>query len=69
VDAGATALSTQPPEESCEFRWDGIGFSTAYFDRRANGTIALEDDGQTGRFPPTHSVRRPDCSTESRFRR
>lgn len=23
VSAGATALATQPPEESCEFTWDG----------------------------------------------
>lgn len=42
VDVGATALSTQPPEESCEFEWDGVGFSTAYFGRREDGTIALE---------------------------
>jgi lincosamide nucleotidyltransferase A/C/D/E len=42
TDAGSAALPTQPPEESCEFRWDGIDFSTAYFDHRADGTIALE---------------------------
>ena len=42
VDAGPTALPTQLPEESCEFRWEGVEFSTAYFDRRADGTIALE---------------------------
>jgi hypothetical protein len=39
VEAGATALSTQPPEESCEFTWDGADFSTAYFDRRLNGAL------------------------------
>lgn len=33
VAAGAAALATQPPEESCEFRWHGVDFSTAYFDR------------------------------------
>jgi len=33
-EAGARALATQPPEESCEFTWDGADFSTAYFDRR-----------------------------------
>ena len=33
ADAGATALATQPPAESCEFTWDGVDFSTAYFDR------------------------------------
>ncbi len=38
--AGATVLDTQPPEESCEFVWDGVAFSTAYFDRRADGTFA-----------------------------
>jgi lincosamide nucleotidyltransferase A/C/D/E len=42
VDAGSTALATQPPEEACEFVWDGIRFSTAYFDRRADGTFALQ---------------------------
>src|SRR4051812_15404706 len=40
VDAGATALATQPPEEACEFVWDDVSFSTAYFDRRADGTFA-----------------------------
>src|SRR3954468_9169493 len=40
VAAGSTALSTQPPEEAREFIWDGVGFSTAYFDRRADGTFA-----------------------------
>lgn len=39
VDAGATALATQPPEEACEFHWDGVDFSTAYFDRRADGSF------------------------------
>src|SRR5947209_5753491 len=38
VAAGATALTTQPPEEACEFTWDGIEFSTAYFDRQPDGT-------------------------------
>ena len=39
VGAGATALTTQPPEESCEFTWDGVAFSTAYFDRQADGSF------------------------------
>lgn len=43
VDAGSTALSTQPPEESCEFIWDDVVFSTAYFDRRADGVFAQPD--------------------------
>jgi hypothetical protein len=38
VGAGATALATQPPEESCEFTWDGTDFSTAYFDRSPDGS-------------------------------
>jgi hypothetical protein len=37
--AGATALATQPPEEACEFTWDGVDFSTAYFDRRPDGSF------------------------------
>ncbi len=40
VGAGSTPLATQPPEESCEFVWDSVDFSTAYFDRRADGTFA-----------------------------
>jgi aminoglycoside-2''-adenylyltransferase len=46
VEAGATALATQPPEESCEFTWDGADFSTAYFDRRSDGSFSQPD----GRF-------------------
>ena len=38
--AGATALATQPPEEACEFTWDGVDFSTAYFDRRPDGSLS-----------------------------
>jgi hypothetical protein len=40
VDAGATALETQPPEEACEFIWDDVPFSTAYFDRRPDGSFS-----------------------------
>lgn len=39
VHEGSTALDTQPPEESCEFILDGVDFSTAYFDRRADGAF------------------------------
>jgi hypothetical protein len=39
VQAGAIALATQPPEEACEFTWDGMPFSTAYFDRQPDGTF------------------------------
>ena len=40
VGASATALATQPPEESCEFSWDGVDFSTAYFDRQPDGSFS-----------------------------
>ena len=40
ADAGATVLATQPPEESCEFTWDGVPFSTAYFDRQPDGSFS-----------------------------
>ena len=46
VEAGATALATQPPEESCEFTWDGADFSTAYFHRQPGGSFSQPD----GRF-------------------
>ncbi|HEY2796216.1 MAG TPA: hypothetical protein VGJ28_27870 [Micromonosporaceae bacterium] len=39
ASAGATALTTQPPTEACEFIWDGTEFSTAYFDRRPDGSF------------------------------
>jgi Aminoglycoside-2''-adenylyltransferase len=40
VTAGATALATQPPVEACEFTWNGVLFSTAYFDRRPDGSFS-----------------------------
>jgi Aminoglycoside-2''-adenylyltransferase len=40
VKAGAMALATQPPEEACEFTWDGVDFSTAYFDRQPDGSFS-----------------------------
>jgi hypothetical protein len=40
VGAGATALTTQPPEEACEFTLDDVPFSTAYFDRRPDGSFS-----------------------------
>ncbi len=44
VEAGATALATQPPEESCEFTWGGTDFSTAYFDRWPDGSFSRPSD-------------------------
>ena len=46
IAAGATALNTQPPTESCEFTWHGTDFSTAYFDRQSDGGFSQPD----GRF-------------------
>ena len=40
VEAGATTLPTQPPEESCEYTWDDVSFSTAYFDRLSDGSFS-----------------------------
>jgi hypothetical protein len=51
--AGATALPTQPPEEACEFIWDGVGFSTAYFDREPDGSsIRLRGRWSDWLLPP-----------------
>jgi Aminoglycoside-2''-adenylyltransferase len=53
VGAGAMALTTQPPEESCEFSWDGVPFSTAYFDRQSDGSsIQLLGRFSDWLFPP-----------------
>jgi Aminoglycoside-2''-adenylyltransferase len=51
AEAGATALETQPPEEPCEFTWDGTDFSTAYFDRQPDGTITLMGRWSDWMFP------------------
>ncbi len=53
VTAGATALETQPPTESCEFTWRGTDFSTAYFDRQPDGAFS-QPDGRWSDwlFPP-----------------
>ena len=40
VGAGAVALTTQPPEEACEFTWDDVLFSSAYFDRQPDGSFS-----------------------------
>lgn len=62
VGAGATALTTQPPEEACEFTWDGVDFSTAYFDRQPDGGfISSRGDGRTG-----CSRQAPSATTQGR---
>jgi Aminoglycoside-2''-adenylyltransferase len=38
VRAGAIPLATRAPAESCEFTWDDVPFSTAYFDRQPDGS-------------------------------
>ena len=53
VGAGATALATQPPEEACEFTWDDVLFSAAYFDRQPDGSsIQLGGRFSDWLFPP-----------------
>jgi hypothetical protein len=53
IGAGATALTTQPPEEACEFIWDGVEFSTAYFDRQPDGSfIQLQGRFSDWLLPP-----------------
>jgi Aminoglycoside-2''-adenylyltransferase len=60
VEAGATALATQPPEEACEFTWDNADFSTAYFDRRSDGAfIQLQGRWSDWLFPPDSFDREP----------
>ena len=68
MGAGATALATQPPEESCEFTWDGADFSTAYFDRRPDGSSSQpEDDGRTGCSRQAPSATSQGRSTACRY--
>jgi hypothetical protein len=51
--AGATALTTQPPAEACEFTWAEVPFSTAYFDRQPDGSFSQpEGRWSDWLFPP-----------------
>ena len=52
VSAGATALDTQPPDEACEFGWEGAPFSTAYFDRQPDGSFTVAGRWSDWVFPP-----------------
>jgi Aminoglycoside-2''-adenylyltransferase len=53
VEAGATPLATQPPEEAREFTWDDVLFSTAYFDRQSDGSfVQLLGRWSDWLFPP-----------------
>jgi lincosamide nucleotidyltransferase A/C/D/E len=51
VQAGAVLLDTQPPEESREFVWNGVTFSTAYFDACPDGTFGLQGRWSDWVFP------------------
>ncbi|MEX0665511.1 MAG: hypothetical protein WD598_12190 [Acidimicrobiia bacterium] len=51
VHLGATVLMTQPPEESCAFVWKDVPFSTAYFDRQADGTFTIQGRWSDWVFP------------------
>src|SRR6476660_34909 len=42
---GATALASQPPEEACEFIWDGVNPSAAYFDCQPAGSFRVSSWG------------------------
>jgi lincosamide nucleotidyltransferase A/C/D/E len=59
VTAGSAALATTPPEESCEFVWDGVSFSTAYFRRRADGTFSPLGRWADWVFPPDSFTEAP----------
>lgn len=52
AEAGAIPLLTQPPAEACEFTWDGVPFSTAYFDRQPGGTITVSGRWSDWELPP-----------------
>ena len=52
ANAGSAALATQPTEESCEFVWDGVRFSTAYFDQRTDGSFSPQGRWADWVFPP-----------------
>jgi Aminoglycoside-2''-adenylyltransferase len=52
LEAGAAALTTQPPEEACEYVWGDVLFSTAYFDRQSDGSFSPLGRFFDWRFPP-----------------
>lgn len=51
AEAGAVLLDTQPPEESREFTWNGVAFSTAYFDAHPDGTFRPQGRWSDWVFP------------------
>ena len=60
VDAGSAALATQPPDESCEFIWIAVGFSTAYFDQRGDGTFSPRGRWDDWVFPADSFPEEPE---------
>lgn len=61
VEAGAVVLPTQPEEESREYTWDDVLFSTAYFDRRETARSNSKAGGRIGTFlsSPLQGLRHP----------
>jgi lincosamide nucleotidyltransferase A/C/D/E len=54
--AGAIPLLTRPPEESCEFTWDGVPFSTAYLIASRTERSPSGAGGRTGNSRPSPLV-------------
>ena len=69
VEAGAVVLPTQPEEESREYTWDDVLFSTAYFDRRETARSNSKAGGRIGTFLSSPLARTPASSTAMRCRR
>ena len=69
VGAGRGRSRTQPPEEACQFIWDGVDFSTAYFDRPGDGSFS-QPRGRWSDwlFPPGSFGYEPGCWTARRSR-
>jgi hypothetical protein len=68
VEAGATALTTQPPEEACEFTCDDVPLSTAYLTgSQTDRSASPRGDGRTGCSRQDPSATSPGCSTARRY--
>jgi HD-like signal output (HDOD) protein len=68
VGAGATALTTQPPEEACEFTWDDVPFSTAYLiGSQTDRSVSPWGDGPTGCSRQVPSATSPGRSMARRY--
>jgi Aminoglycoside-2''-adenylyltransferase len=68
VEAGAAALTTQPPEEACEFTWDDVPFSTRILTGSQTGRLSSSwAGGPTGRSRQIPSATSPGCSMARRY--